>query len=103
VTFPEESLRAVAQLAGAVLGQEDLDSTLAEVTRIAVLALPDCEGASLTTFHDGTPGVVACDSTWARQLVELQYEEREGPCLDTARTGNVFRVRDLAEESRWPF
>ena len=23
--------------------------------------------------------------------------------MDAARTGNVFRVRDLAEESRWPF
>ncbi len=78
-------------------------ATLQEITRIAVVAAPDAEGAFLTTFVDGTPGVVAADSSWARELDELQYEEREGPCLDAARTGNAFRVRDMAAEGRWPF
>lgn len=103
MTFTEESLRAVGQLAGAVLGQQDLQSTLQEVTRIAALALPDCEGASLTAYSDGVPAVVAASDPWAQSLDELQYEEREGPCLDAARTGNVFRIRDLAHETRWPF
>ncbi len=103
MSFSDESLRAVARLAGVVLGQRDLKATLDEVTRIAVVAVPDAEGASLTTFVDGTPGVVAADSAWARQLDQLQYEEREGPCLDAARTGNVFRVRDMTAEGRWPF
>ncbi len=57
----------------------------------------------MTTFEDGRPAVMAADDDWARSLDELQYEEREGPCMDAARTGNVFRVRDLADDTRWPF
>jgi hypothetical protein len=103
VAFSEDSMRWLSALAGAVLGQDDLHSTLDEVMQLAVAALPACDGASLTTFEDGRPGVVAADGDWSRSLDELQYEEREGPCLDAARTGNVFRIRDLAEDSRWPF
>ena len=99
----DESMREVAGLPGVVLAQDDLRSTLDEVTRVAVRAVAPCDGASLTTFSDGVPGVVAADGAWAQHLDELQYEEREGPCLDAARTGNVFRVRDLADERRWPF
>ena len=103
MTFPEEALREVAALAGVVLGQDDLASTLDEVTRVTVRVFAAADGASLTTFEDGRPGAVAADGPWARELDELQYEEREGPCLDAARTGNVFRVRDLTDEGRWPF
>ena len=103
MTYSEESLRQLSALAGAVLGQDDLPSTLQQVTRIAVGTLSGCEGASLTAYRDGSPSVVAADSDWSRSLDELQYVEREGPCLDAARTGNVFRVRDLAEDTRWPF
>ena len=103
MAFSEDSLRRLSGLAGAVLGQQDLQSTLDEVTRLAVHALPACDGASLTTFEDGKPAVGAADGEWARSLDLLQFEEREGPCTDAARTGNVLRVRDLAAESRWPF
>lgn len=103
MTFSEESMRSVVTLAGVVLGQDDLSSTLDEVTRIAVGVLPGCDGASLTSFDDGRPTCAAADGDWARNLDELQYEEREGPCLDATRTGNVFRVRDLAEDIRWAF
>ncbi len=103
MSFSDDSLRAVTRLAGVALDQQDLKTTLEEITRIAVVAVPDAEGASLTTYIGGTPAVVASDSAWARELDELQYEEREGPCLDAARTGNAFRVRDMAAESRWPY
>jgi GAF domain-containing protein len=103
MTFPDEAMQQLAALSGVVLGQDDLQSTLEQVTRIAVATLPACDGASLTAFHDGAPGVAAAADGWSRQLDELQYEEREGPCLDAVRTGNVFRVRDLGEDNRWPF
>ncbi|MCW2666275.1 MAG: hypothetical protein JWN57_1237 [Frankiales bacterium] len=103
MAFDEESLRQVSALAGAVLGQDDLHSTLVKVTRIAVGTFATCHGASLTTYQDGGPSVAAAADDWSRALDELQYEEREGPCLDAVRTGNVYRVRDLAHDSRWPF
>ena len=32
----------------------------------------------------------------------MQFVEHEGPCIDAARTGALFRVRDTASENRWP-
>ena len=103
MVFSEDALRQVVALTGVVLDQDDLKSALEEVTRLTVEALPGCDGASLTTYEDGNPAVGAADGDWARALDESQFTEREGPCLDAARTGQVFRVRDFAAESRWPF
>ena len=101
--LPEESLQELTALAGVVLAQNDLTTSLAEVCRIAVRAVPRTDGASITTFTEGRTTAAAASDDWARSLDELQFVEREGPCLDCARTGNVFRVRDLAVEPRWPF
>ena len=101
--FNDDALRGVVALTGVVLTQDDLRSALDEVTRLTAEALPDCDGASLTTYEDGNPAVGAASGDWARELDESQFAEREGPCLDAARTGQVFRVRDFTTESRWPF
>ncbi|HUR73503.1 MAG TPA: GAF and ANTAR domain-containing protein [Sporichthya sp.] len=102
MTISEEALHELTALAGVVLAQEDLSSTLDEICRISVRAIPNAEGASLTMFNEQGPAAVAASDDWAKTLDETQYREREGPCLDAARTGLVFRVRDLKEESRWP-
>jgi GAF domain-containing protein len=102
VSLPESSMPALARLAGVVLGQEDLDTTLTKVTKIAVEVLPPAEGASITSFEHTRPSTVAASDEWSRSLDELQYVEHEGPCLDCGRLGNVFRVVDLAQDARWP-
>jgi GAF domain-containing protein len=102
MSLTEESLRQLTVLSGVVLAQQDLESTHAEITRIAVRALPVADGATITTYVNGTPRASAASSDWARELDEMQYVEHEGPCLDAARTGNTFRVRNLLEEQRWP-
>lgn len=102
MAVPESSLRELTELAGVVLAQHDIASTLDEVCRIAVRAVPGTEAASITTFADGRPVAAAASDEWARGLDETQYEEHEGPCLDCTKTGLVFRVRDLAEDVRWP-
>jgi GAF domain-containing protein len=88
-------------LAGVVLANDDLPATLTEVCRIAVRSVPGAEGASITTFPEGRPSAIS-DDEWAKGFDELQYTEQEGPCLDAYRTGNTFRIRDLADEPRWP-
>ena len=102
MALSDESLRQLTLLSGVVLAQADLASTHEEITRIAVRAVPGAEGATVTTFQNGQPAASAASSDWARELDEMQYVEHEGPCLDAARTGNTFRIRDLADEPRWP-
>lgn len=96
-------LQEFASLSVVVLAQEDLRSALNELTEIAVRTLGPVDGASVTTSEAGRPSTVASSSPWAKTLDELQYEEHEGPCNDCWRSGTIFRVRDLAEETRWPF
>ena len=100
--LPEDAVRELTSLTGVVLAQQDLPSSLREMTRIAVRAVPAGEGASITEIRTEGPVVAATSDEWAQQLDELQFTEREGPCLDCTRTGNAFRVRDLAGETRWP-
>ena len=103
VTLPDRAMRELIALASVALEQSDIGSALDEITRIAVRAVPNAVGASMTTFDDGRPSAAAASDSWSRELDELQYAEHEGPCLDCYRTGNLFRVRDLADEPRWPF
>ncbi|MFG1922834.1 ANTAR domain-containing protein [Cryptosporangium sp. NPDC048952] len=97
-----DQIRELTALGGLVLGQDDLVGTLQEITRVACRVVPGGEACSITTFENGRPSAPAFSDEWARSLDELQFAEQEGPCLDAARTGNVFRTRDLAGESRWP-
>jgi transcriptional regulator with GAF, ATPase, and Fis domain len=102
MALPDDAVRELTALSGVVLLYEDIDETLNEICRIAVRAVPRADGASLTAFSEKGPGAVAASDDWSRSLDEMQYGEHEGPCLDAARTALVFRVRDMANEPRWP-
>jgi GAF domain-containing protein len=96
-----EHVDALTELAGLVLRQTDLRSTLGEICRIATRAVPKVAAASITTLEQGRPAALASDD-WGQLLDELQYVEHEGPCLDAYRTGNAFRVEDFGQDPRWP-
>lgn len=102
MSLPEESIRELTSLAGVALGQEDIRTTLTEICRIAVRAIPNAVAVSMTSLGQSGQGAVASSDEWAKSLDEMQHEEREGPCLDAARTGVAFRVRDMGVEARWP-
>jgi|tagenome__1003787_1003787.scaffolds.fasta_scaffold20144536_1 transcriptional regulator with GAF, ATPase, and Fis domain len=100
--LPDESIRELTALASVVLTNEDVHSTLQEICRIAVRAIPSADGVSLTALSEAGPRAVASSDDWSLELDESQYEEREGPCLDAARSGMVFRIRHMTNEPRWP-
>jgi GAF domain-containing protein len=102
VELPYESARDLAQLAGVMLAEPDLPSALRRVTAVAASLVDKCDGSSLTMRADGVPAAAAADGDWSRELDELQYREQEGPCLDCLREGSVMRVRDLADDQRFP-
>ena len=79
---PEEGLRAVIAMA---------------------LGCAPCDQASITVLGPGrTLETVAASDDRVVKADRLQYELREGPCLDAVFTDGVFRVEDLAADSRWP-
>jgi GAF domain-containing protein len=102
VQLPEEILDQLLALAGVAIAHPDLMDALDEICRIAAGSVRNADGATLMTVDASGPEAVAASSEWARRLDEIQYEEHEGPCIDAARTGLLFRVRDSEEETRWP-
>lgn len=52
------------------------------------------EGRRFETIGSTDPSVVHAD--------HLQYELREGPCVDASLTSKSFSSSNLAEDSRWP-
>jgi GAF domain-containing protein len=102
VDLPDDVADELLALAGVALACDDLADALQEICRITTRAVQNADGASLMTFNASGPEAVASSSDWAEQLDEMQYTEHEGPCLDGARTGVLFRVRDFTNETRWP-
>ena len=94
-------LQELTALAGIVLTHDDIQTAMVEICRVATRAVPGADGASLTSYREGAPAATASDE-WSAALDELQYAEHEGPCLDALRTGTIYRVRDLADDLRWP-
>jgi hypothetical protein len=54
------------------------------------------------THRDGRIETVAATDQFVIALDELQYEVREGPCLEAIRSCPVVRIDDAKTESRWP-
>jgi len=102
VHVPIETAHGLAQLSGLVLSAPDAHSALRLVSRTATDIVPGCDGTSVTMRDNGTPTASAADDEWAEALDRVQVEEQEGPCLDCMREGSVMRVRDLAEDGRFP-
>jgi GAF domain-containing protein len=70
--------------------------------RTATDVVPGCHGTSMTMHESGLPTGSAASDAWATELDRAQVEEQEGPCLDCLREGSVTRVRDLADDPRFP-
>jgi GAF domain-containing protein len=102
VSYSEDTVGDLLALAGVALVHAALPDALQEVCLVAERAVPMAEGASMTGFEVSGPEVVAASNDWAGELDEMQYAEHEGPCIDAARTGVLFRVRDATSETRWP-
>ncbi|WP_261949357.1 GAF and ANTAR domain-containing protein [Rhodococcus sp. T9N] len=59
-------------------------------------------GVTTLSAHSGQPETVACTDERALDVDIDQYRADEGPCLESARTRQVVRVRVEGAALRWP-
>ena len=98
-----ETLGALHQeLAGVVLVDRDLSAVLTEIVQISRRAIPGARATSITLIRGDRGFTAAYDGQIAMDADELQYARGYGPCLDAGRSGEVFLVRDMRTEERWP-
>lgn len=98
----DQLLPALRDLAALCVGADNLAETAESVVALACDTL-DCNHAGLTVFRTGgrfetmapsSPAVVSADL--------LQYELRQGPCVEAAWEQETFVSNDLANDPRWP-
>ena len=91
-----------AEVARALLAQEDVQHTLQKIVDLAVETIDGCDHAGIS-FLKGTKGSTPAASDDVPLKVDaIQYETGEGPCLDAIRDHEVFETGDLGRETRWP-
>lgn len=98
-TLPAEVL---AELARIVLAEETLDSVLSKLVELAKQVIAAADEVSLTLVRRGRAETAAYTGVLAMQADERQYGLDAGPCLDAGRGGEVFYIRDMRTEDRWP-
>ncbi|WP_392544277.1 GAF and ANTAR domain-containing protein [Oryzobacter telluris] len=102
-TREHEIIRAFVELSNELVDGYDMTDLLARLTtNCADLLDIDAAGLLLADGH-GVLHLVAASSEGTRHLEVLQLQRKEGPCLDTYRTGAPVVAPDLvAEADRWP-
>ncbi len=87
-----------------VLESPDINSFLDGLARLAAdtLSSPGTEVfCGVTLLRPRARTTVASSSEHAQRMDEVQYEFDDGPCLRSAREGQMYVVADFKEESRF--
>jgi len=94
-----------AQLAAAARSFEaetDKKDLLARGVAIATEIFAGCDYAGVSIVHSkGAIDTPAATNEAVRQLDELQFSLKEGPCFDAIWTGDTVHSPDLADDRRW--
>jgi GAF domain-containing protein len=88
-----------------VLDSVDVKDYLYSLANLAVHRLSTAERrvhCGITLLRPRTAATVASSSRHARNLDEIQYSFRDGPCLTAARTGRAVYLEDTHTDDRWP-
>ena len=101
---PSDDLAAVMTAAAATLQAPiDLDKTLEQLLASVIDTVPGIDQASLSiTTRDGKIETLAPTDHRVVLADQLQYELREGPCLEAALAEPVVEAGELATDPRWP-
>jgi GAF domain-containing protein len=87
------------------MGSDRVEDILHGLPQIAVGVVRGAEAASLTLIGaDGAPTTPVFTSVLAQGMDAVQYQAKEGPCLEaaTAEQWTAILVEDLQDGTRWP-
>ncbi len=91
-----------AAIAAHVHSSEDYEDSMRRITDAAVSVIEGCEVASISLLEKSGPVTHAATGQLADDGDQIQYQEKEGPCLDAAMQERWVYTRDLKTTDRWP-
>jgi len=98
---PANAGEALERLGRLSLRELSMDSLLQTVADLAKTVMPGNTEASVTLLVRDKPTTMVSTGQLAIDLDETQYERGHGPCLHSARTGELTEITDTRTESRW--
>jgi ANTAR domain/GAF domain len=93
----------MSEVAKSTANLDDVNSTLAVLTRAATETVPGVHYASITVQHpDGGFETLASTDEQSVGADQLQYEYSQGPCVEAAGGERFLRSDDIRLDPRWP-
>lgn len=96
-----EAMQAAAR---ALEAEGSVTETLDGIVQAAIQAIPGVTDAGISqVYRGGRIETLAASGDLAREIDKVQYELREGPCVELLESEDqVMQVDDLSDRSRWP-
>jgi hypothetical protein len=91
-----------ARLSAQLLAGRDETLTVHTLVETSLTLAPEIEHASLTVAEHHRARTLAATSAVASRCDALQYELREGPCIEALSDNEWYRSGDIASDPRWP-
>jgi GAF domain-containing protein len=98
----EMFVRQLAEAARSLHGKTSTQDMLDEAVVVATEIIEGCDLAGMSIVNPGGIDTPAGSGEALKQLDELQFELKQGPCFDALRTHEIVLGRDLATDERWP-
>ncbi|SDP31431.1 GAF and ANTAR domain-containing protein [Lentzea jiangxiensis] len=97
-----ELARTLSDIARTLQAEPDVDATLRAIVKAAVDYVPAATHAGISLLEQGRIRTVEPTTPTVEIIDQLQYELREGPCIDAIAEHETLRVGDVGREARWP-
>ena len=99
---PERLRDDLAELSGLLVEHGTLETVLRRVAELAVTAIGSCDACGVSLVHGNRVSSTVATDDVARRVDDHQYRIDQGPCLQAARTGEIYKIDDMATDTRWP-
>ena len=98
----ESLTKGLAAMSRFFVGDATLKETLDRVSELACEAVSSADMVGLTMLVEGRPSTAVFTDDAAPHIDAAQYETGVGPCLDSFRNQQVFRIDDMDQDEQWP-
>src|SRR4051794_8033550 len=95
---PSEIAQMYDDLGRELVRQPKPENVFTAVTRTAIERVPGAEHAGITRVTDTRTETVAPTSELVKLVDQIQYDLRNGPCVDAVLKEQVFQADDLTTD-----